>query len=343
MKTTIIFLSLCLLTGCYEKKPATVGGITVPVELLKKADELAFDYTGHLAKALAKESEALKSLLLFSRKIEDKPIADQHSSVLRDLLAKTGDTFFAETISSLTDGEKNDAWPALEDGAARLLRTTAPLSWKALQPAGSVKEFQGLYVFNAEMSTFRDCSMPEAIYYAVDETGDIEKNYRRLLRAGYPGQAIYAELKGYQTDYFGSRTLPSNFAGYFIVTEIIELEEKNYRNTCIPYDYWALGTEPFWAAQISSKEAVIEFKEAESGGTRMFAYAKPIEEDTATIYTAINQDTGDNIRITVKETPCSDGMSDVQYNYSVSLAVNGKNFSGCALSFEEREGKVKGQ
>ena len=188
------------------------------------------------------------------------------------------------------------------------------------------------------MNTFRDCAEPDARYVAIDETGDIERNYRRLLRFPYPGQPIFAEVKGYKSTYFGDAKLPAKFSGFLIVTEILDLEVKNFRNTCIPYDYWALGAEPFWQAQISASEGIIEFKGMDDERTKVFTYVLPMKDDSARVYAAINQETGDNIRIAVKAEDCSDGMSDIRYHFKVELTVNGENFSGCGFSFGEAAG-----
>jgi uncharacterized membrane protein len=34
--------------------------------------------------------------------------------------------------------------------------------------------------------------------------------------------------------------------------------------------------------------------------------------------------------ITLKKEPCSDGMSDIAYTYSASVAVGAENLKGCA-------------
>lgn len=343
MRNLLFIICLVFWLGCFEKKAANVGGTTVPVELLKKSDELTFDYTGLLDKAQRKDADALKQMLLFSKNLEDQSSADLHGAILREILAKTGDSFFAETIVSLADEDKNTAWTALENGASQNLKKFAPLAWNALLPTTGLKEYEGLLVFNTGNSTFRDCAEAEAIYYAVDETGELESNYRRVLPHSFPGQAIVAKVKGYKTEQFGLRTLPSNFAGFIIITEMLEQAEKNFRNTCVPYDYWALGTEPFWSAEISGQEAVIEFKGMDEESTRMFAYANPVEEDSIKVYAAVNQSTGDNIRVHIKNEKCSDGMSDREYSYSVSLTMNGKTFEGCAISFDEKDKNPEGE
>ena len=69
--------------------------------------------------------------------------------------------------------------------------------------------------------------------------------------------------------------------------------------------------------------------------TRVFAYLPPAtEEDSSLVYSAINQETGDNILITVREESCSDGMSDIVYRFKVGLTMNGKEFLGCGIKFD---------
>ena len=137
--------------------------------------------------------------------------------------------------------------------------------------------------------------------------------------------------------------MPDNYTAFFILTEIVNLEVKNFRNTCIPYDLWALGNEPFWQAQISANEGVIEFQELGFDGSRFFPYVPSIKEDSATIYASINHDTGDNIRIAVFSEKCGDTMSDSVYQYKVVLSMNGKSFTGCGRTFPVGATEKKGE
>jgi uncharacterized membrane protein len=260
----------------------------------------------------------------------------QHGQVLLSLLERTGDDYFAGMIAKLNRDGQHAAWKVLDEGLStgqNSLNKLAPLTWKALLPQRPAATFRGLYISDEKMSTYLDCDAPGERYLAIDETGAIDRNFKRLLRYPYPGQAIYAEAKGYKTDFFGAMPLPDNFTAFFILTKIVNLEVKNFRNTCIPYDLWALGNEPFWQAQISANEDVIEFQELGLEGSRYFPYVPPVEEDTATIYASVNHDTGDNIRITVYPEKCGDTMSDSVYQYRVSLSMNGKSFTGCGRTF----------
>ncbi len=334
MRPLLYFFLFILITGC-ERGPATVSGILVPVELLKSADSNSFDYTGKLAKAVHNDEQAVQELLLFSGNV-DSLAGRQHGQVLASLLESTGDDFFASMIAQLNVAGQHAVWEVLDEGLSGSqisIDQLAPLSWKALLPQKPATTFRGLYIPGEKMSTYLDCGAPGERYLAIDETGAINRNFKRLLRYPYPGQAIYAETKGYKTDFFGAMPLPDNFTAFFILTEIINLEVKNFRNTCIPYDLWALGNEPFWQAQISANEGIIEFQELGLEGSRVFPYVPAIEEDTASIYSAVNHDTGDNIRIVVYPGKCSDTMSDSVYQYKVDIYMNGKSFTGCGRTF----------
>jgi uncharacterized membrane protein len=286
---------------------------------------------------LAGEEPAIEQLLKFSSQV-DSANAVAHGQVLSSLMNRVGDDLFSKITAGLTEESKRTVWAAIEAGGAQPMKTAAPLTLQTLIPAKNIQEYRGLYVFTQRQSNFRDCAEPDARYIAIDETGGAERNYRRLLRFPYPGQPIFAEVKGYKTAYYGNEKLPAKFAGFFVVTEILELEVKNYRNTCIPFEFWALGNEPFWQVQISAGENVIEFKGMDDERTKFFTYLPPVQADSSIVYAVLNQETGDNIRISIKEEDCSDGMSDIRYRFKVEMTMNGQNFSGCGISFEDARG-----
>lgn len=330
----VCFLSLFLMVACRSDKSVTVGGIKVPDALRQSADQLQFDYTGQLAKALEGEEASLVHLLNFSRQVDSSNLAT-HGQVLGALLEKMGDGPFSRIISKLTPEARQAVWAAIESSGTVPLKNEAPRTTEALIPSKNIQEYRGLYAFNLQRSTFRDCADPEARYIAIDETGGMEENYRSLLRFPYPGQPVLAVVKGYKSDYYGDEQLPAKFNGFFVITEILNMEVKNFRNTCIPYEFWAIGTEPFWNAEISAGEGIIEFNLMEEDRTKVYAYQAPMEIDSVLVYAAINQETGDNIRVSVQKTACNDGMSDRKYNYKVELTMNGQVFNGCGITPEE--------
>jgi len=323
------------LAACTPGGPVEVNGIRVDSSLRTLAKGLGFDYTGHLDKALKGNDAALNELLRFDAGPDSAAIAG-HGLVLKTLLRKLGDELFSQKITAQTTDVKQRLWAALETANASSMNNEAPLTLKALMPEVAIEEHSGLYVFAAQNSTYLDCNEPGTRYLVIDETGgNLEKNYRRLLKFPYPNQPVFAEVKGYKTPYFANRQLPNKLAGFFVVTEILDIEAKNYRNTCIPYEFWALGTEPFWQAQVSAAEGIIEYRGMDDDRTKFFAYQLPVEEEGGVkIYTGVNQDSGDNIRIVVDSTTCSDGMSDVTYKLGIKLTVNGKELNGCGILFE---------
>jgi uncharacterized membrane protein len=326
--------AITLLTACTPGGPVEVDGIRVAAGLRAAAKNLGFDYTGNLDKSLKGDDAALGELLNFDAG-QDSAVMVEHGRVMKSLLERLGDELFSQKINKLTPAAKQRLWAGLEMAGATALKNESPETLMAMMPSVTIAEHRGLYVFDAEKSTYRDCAEPSARYQVVDETGgNLEKNYRRLLKYPYPNQPIFAEVKGYQTPYYSKLSMESGMAGFFVVTEIIELEAKNFRNTCIPYEFWAVGTEPFWQAQVSEAEGVIEYRGMDDDRTKLFAYQPPIQEDSLRIYTGINQESGDNIRIVLEKKPCSDGMSDNNYRMKVSLTMNGRELTGCGIPYE---------
>ena len=322
------------LIACSPGGPVEVGGIRVEAGLRTLADGQGFDYTGYLDKALKGDDAALEALLEFNAEQDSSALAG-HGHVLNSLLGKLGDELFSQKITVQSEDVKRKLWAGLEQAGATALKNDSPQTLKALMPTVAPAEHRGLYVFDAQNSTYRDCAEPDAHYLVIDETGGtLEKNYRRLLKFPDPGQPIFAEVKGFKTPYYGNHALSGDHSGFFVVTEIIDLEAKNFRNTCILYEFWALGTEPFWQVQVSAAEGVIEYRGMDDDRTKVFTYQPPVEEEGVKIYTGVNQESGDNIRIAVQDGPCSDGMSETSHKLSVKLAMNGKELNGCGIPFE---------
>jgi uncharacterized membrane protein len=180
-----------------------------------------------------------------------------------------------------------------------------------------IKTHQGLY--NTSTKSILLCDGKQM--NVVDETKSIDTLIARKFPLGYSEQTIFVEVKAIAQ--------PKDF----VIKEIIKIEHKNFRNTCIPYDFWCLGTEPFWTIQISQKENLIDFYDPMEQKTYHFEYIKPTLEKNNIIYNTKNK--SDNIGIQIKNEPCSDGMSERTYNHSVIINFNGNTFKGCAVKFGE--------
>ena len=89
------------------------------------------------------------------------------------------------------------------------------------------------------------------------------------------------------------------------------------------------GTEPFWGLKITKKQMTYMPMDGEKI-TLPITYNQTSENDTS--LAGIYAEKGNN-RITAflaKVPACSDGMSDIEYPYSVSVLINKKHvYSGC--------------
>lgn len=314
-----------------------MNGVLVPLELLESSHRQGVDYTGMLAKALKNDESAFKELISFDDP-SDTTAASQHATVLLTVLERLGDETFAQRLEVLSQEYQRLAWQQLDNALtkqSKSLKDVAPSTWKTLIHKGEPTILTGLYKANDQHGTFLLCGQEDARYVTYDETDALQRNYIRILRNPYPNQSIVAEIKAYSLPYFGNRPIPDGYKGYIVITEIIKLEAKNFRNTCIPFDLWALGNEPFWQLQVSEAEGIIEFHELGMERTLNFPFVPKVTSDTASVYSTVNPETGDNIELLLYDQPCGDSMSETTYRYRVVAKVNGRTYNGCGLAYED--------
>ena len=90
----------------------------------------------------------------------------------------------------------------------------------------------------------------------------------------------------------------------------------------------ALGTEPFWAVDLTGRELVY------SGADRPERRApqpKPAMQGTVAVYEATTS-AGTPLSVTLAATECSDGMSDRTYPLAAIVKVGEETLNGCAAS-----------
>lgn len=95
-------------------------------------------------------------------------------------------------------------------------------------------------------------------------------------------------------------------------------------------DLRALGTEPFWAVEITQaglKTSGVDKPE------RTAPNAGPAMEPGRATWTATTSD-GQPLRVTLSAGPCSDGMSDRTYPLTAEVALAGETLKGCAATVE---------
>jgi len=174
---------------------------------------------------------------------------------------------------------------------------------------------------------FYSCDNLGETYSVTDNTGGLDSAYAYVTRNNF-SSSIVIKVEGKL-----KRGEKGEISGQLIVDSIISAEGKNYKNACVPYDFWCMGNEPFWQIQISEKENCIDFYNPMEQQRIHFAYNAPQVKNTITYYTS--QVEKDNIEIQIKKEPCSDGMSEKKYNYSVKVKLNENNYSGCAVKYGE--------
>jgi uncharacterized membrane protein len=100
------------------------------------------------------------------------------------------------------------------------------------------------------------------------------------------------------------------------------------QNSPLESDLDLLGTEPFWAVQISKEEQTTTISRP-GEGERTVGY--PVEtrgEGGAVVLTAPSP--GGDIVMTLTPQECSDGMSDREYPWSAVVVIEGTTLTGCA-------------
>lgn len=90
----------------------------------------------------------------------------------------------------------------------------------------------------------------------------------------------------------------------------------------------AIGTEPFWGAQVEGRCVTYSHPDDQSG-TRVWTRFKPEPKGGGTWTGSLE---GRPFELIVQsQADCSDGMSDRMYPYAAQLAVSGERRKGCAL------------
>lgn len=216
-------------------------------------------------------------------------------------------------------------------------KDTGALSKELIDPAKEKyrKSFKGLYTLGNEVSTFYDCST-NTTYWLTDSTKRLAKLYESADRAlPYPYESVYVELTGYLK---GKSSLgyAAEYENELVVNDVIRLKPKDFQTDCYPYEFVALGQEPFWSLEIIPHEKRIVFKDIGTQQVYEFPYASATEGQGRTRYEVTSHNKKNKMEVTLREQVCSDGMSDRKYNYSATIVLNGKEFAGCAIRKGDR-------
>ncbi|WP_207426555.1 COG3650 family protein [Pedobacter sp. SYSU D00535] len=192
------------------------------------------------------------------------------------------------------------------------------------------KTYRGMYITGNEVNIFKDCAASDQTYWVEDESGKLQSLYKSAkANLSYDYESVYAEVKGYLR---GKSRIgyAEEYDQVLVVTEVVALKQKTPNTACYEYEFLVRGNEPFWAVEIIPSEKIIALKDVAAEKTYVFPYRAPEKQGTNFIY-ALKNDRNENLRIQINKEACSDGMSDLKYNYSATATINGKTLKGCAI------------
>jgi uncharacterized membrane protein len=191
-------------------------------------------------------------------------------------------------------------------------------------------EFEGLYNYEISGSTFRDCRHPDSVYIVNDASGKLKSQFEKVFPASNVYGSVVAKVKGVLIPTVEQK-FKDKYPKTIKITEVIQVDKKNFNNTCVPYDFWVFGNEPNWTLQISRKEGIIDLQDLSGNKNYSFFWNEPKSDSGAIIYSSFNTIRKYAIDIKIRKEKCSDTMSDTEYEYSVTAEITGgKKFKGCA-------------
>ena len=191
--------------------------------------------------------------------------------------------------------------------------------------------FEGIFITNLNTKTFRDCRYPDSVYWVADDTKKLEGQYSKMFSEKSVYNSVYVKIKGKLENTENTAT-GEKYPRTIRVNDVISMERKNQNNTCVPYDFWGIGTGNSWSLQISKFENLIELIVPGEKKTYYFFYNEPSEEDGLIIYKSHNLVQRYNIEIRLKKESCTDTKTGIQYDYAIYVNVNGDQvYYGCAV------------
>jgi len=101
-------------------------------------------------------------------------------------------------------------------------------------------------------------------------------------------------------------------------------------------DLTLLGTEPFWAMQISKEAKTATFSRPSSSDMNAGYPVQTKGEGGAIVLTS--QSPEGDIVMTLSKKKCLDGMSDREYPWEATVLFNGQTLKGCAGPPQHGEG-----
>lgn len=187
-----------------------------------------------------------------------------------------------------------------------------------------VQTLRGMYKTDTGGSFFYDCAAGET-YRVHAKPAGLDSMYRSTLQPPtYAGEPVFAVVRG-------KLAKAADGQGLLTLTQIDTLTVRTLFNNCQPYDFWCMGTEPFWGLVISESEGNIVLKQMGEEAAKVFPWVRPRQEGDSWTYESAEPTTGEKITVRLRKETCSDGMSDRMYSYSTDVQLGALTLRGCAL------------
>lgn len=110
------------------------------------------------------------------------------------------------------------------------------------------------------------------------------------------------------------------------------LGESSPGDSPLANDLRILGTEPFWAIDISKTTSSATYSRAGEADVVLSFPKESKAQDGGAVLTSTSS-RGDVV-MTLRRQDCSDGMSDRTYPWEAEVAINGETLKGCAATPE---------
>lgn len=193
-------------------------------------------------------------------------------------------------------------------------------------------QFRGLLFLDETGMFLHDCSRPENRYRLASISEELREQYQtRSPMLRYPGEPLVAVLEGV-LEYASE---DPDFKGMLQVDQLVNIRARNPRNNCMPYDFYGMGNEPFWNVYISETENLIAYKSLGDELALRFPYQSPKKSGESWSYLTWD-DQGRTLEVVVTTEGCSDSMAGTAFDYTMTVRIGGKEFSGCASKGEDR-------
>jgi uncharacterized membrane protein len=136
------------------------------------------------------------------------------------------------------------------------------------------------------------------------------------------------EERLWQLDAQGNR-ISGNMGNKFVLNkQQLASKERLREKAEAGIDFIGHGNEPFWSVEIDKGKSII-FNNPDMKKPDTTSYTAPTMSGEAREYHIRTETT--KLDIIISPQFCSDGMSDLLYEYKVSVDHNGKSYGGCGL------------